>query len=575
MPGGEWLANQHFRQNYVPMAARALAQSFGASYLGTNTAVGLYSHLSGKRKKSGSRFTTPPRKKHGGSKASPARKRNAKRSSSAPPSSKRMFSKKTRTGSRTKARTAYDKNSKTKFAKMKGGRKGATRKGSKKTLRQSRKLKQVVFQRFHICDADSAFKEDVAGGRKLGYLTKTRSLLSRKALDAKSNSIVVFRLDCSERHWDPAKYRAGTQILPSKVEGAYGPPGTGATDSDYFIFEPNLLNNYLVPKLDQSDLSPVPMVKLEIPYTINALPDSSVMPDQIFDPKNYVIPNSLLATIKINMQFSHVMTVPQEITVKLVRYKGEDPIVSGDWTPKVEPFDQANQVIQDSQFQRILCNRTNATNGRYYSTLWQKSIMMRPLKVGQRQQTHRLNKTLNVNLKRSTCRKVIKTDLEQTLGQTVLPTFEVDTNMAMYNQCFLVCSSRIFEPTYVADLSIQPFPAGAPGIQERLPCLATLPDGPPAAFAGNQNFNFSNYAQFSYKGTIGIVHKVRDITRGTQYETSTAISDIRNDLAKLKAKLVTHDHESDSDEDLDIECQPDKKRHCRVTVKDGHTIIGE
>lgn len=195
---------------------------------------------------------------------------------------------------------------------MKRGRRGTlTRKRSKKTVARSRNMKETVHQRFHICDADDSFhvSADSVGGYT-GYMTKTKSLLSSKAIDTKSNSIVCFRLDCSERHWDPAKYRAGTQILPSQVEGAWGPGAdAGPTFKDYFIFEPDAANAALIPKLDQTGLNPTPGTKLKIPYTINALPDSSVVPDHTFWPENYVIPNSLLSKIKINLQFSHVMTL--------------------------------------------------------------------------------------------------------------------------------------------------------------------------------------------------------------------------------------------------------------------------
>ena len=584
MPG--WLANQHFRQEILPRAAKAVAKSAVASYLGTNAAEAIYDRVTGSKRKSTKK--TPPRgtKRPKKTAHSPSKKRTLGIYSLK--ASRALFGKKRKTSSSRAARkSAYSGSSKTKRARMRRGRKGAlTRKASKKTLARSRNMKEVVRQRFHICDADHTFhrSSDSVGGYT-GYMTKTRSLRSRPAKDEKSNSIVVFRIDCSERHFDPAKYRAGTQILPSKVPDVYPavppPAGTGLAGpmpQDYFIFTQNHDNDMLIPMVDQFGLNPQETQKLEIPYTINANPDASVSPDDLFSPATYTIPNSLLSQIKINLQFSHLLTLNQQLTLKLVRYSGPDPIVSGDWSPKVQEYagQTAAQLVvqqaqQDIEAIKRICNRTDATNGRFYSTLWQKSIVMKGLKTGQRLRTHRVNQTLNVNLKRSTCRKVIKTAETTQLGQSVLPTFEVDTNMAMYNQVFLVVSSRLFEESYVADVTVEHGSA----LHEHLPCVSLLPVAPPAGYDPvSSPYKFPTYAQFDFKGTIDVVHKVRNITRGTQYETSSAIGELQTQVAELQAQLGTHAHESD-DDDLDIECRPDKKRHCRVTIKDGHTQIGE
>lgn len=109
---------------------------------------------------------------------------------------------------------------------------------------------------------------------------------------------------------------------------------------------------------------------------------------------------------------------------------------------------------------------------------------------------------------------------------------------------------------------------------ERLPCLTGLPVAPPADYDPVASpYKFPRYAQFDFKGTIDIVHRVRDITRGTQYETSNAIGTLQKEVAVLQAKLGTHDHESDDEEDM--LCKPPLKRFCKISVKDGVTQIGD
>lgn len=508
--------------------------------------------------------STPTRRPRSyGKLASPARKRGA--GGKRRPVARKIF-KKARTGVRPKG--SYQTSNKTKRIRMKVKGKRVSRPGAKKN--KFTKLRQTITQRYHICKPAALHVKDQGF---VGYMTKPELLTSTPAVDALRNSIVVFRIDATERHFNPNKYIVGTQFMPSVgnvIEAEVVP-----VKQDYFIWENDVKNSGLVPK-PGLDFDEFP---LRIPYSISAIPDSALANDVLNE--RYTIPNSILQDIKINMQFTHCLPCMQELTLKLVRNSRPDPVAAGEWTNASEDID--DQLEDDNDIQKILCNRLAETDSKFFSTIWTHTIRMPAIKVGQRRKTHRVNKTISVGYKRSTCRKIIDHTTSKFIGDSVVPTFVIDGALAMYNQVFLVVSSRLIHTNYVAalDVDVTGTQALAKGTHhsEAVPALCKLPLGPltdpDVASTIPTQYKIGRFAEFEYGGTIGVTHKVRDITRGVNFQIASEMSKVKAELASLQGKLSTHEHdESDSDSE-ELLCKPELKRHCKITVKDGKTQIGE
>lgn len=449
-------------------------------------------------------------------------------------------------------RGKFTGNTMTKYDRMRGkkGKRGSIRRKVSKKLKRSNRKKytRTIVQTYYMCPTDRLDQTD-----QLFDILMRAKRVSTEAVDAKHSSIVVFSINNTEAHWDPLKYRIGNQLLNSQVPG--GPKfefhndinnGTTlvANDSIY------TLNNY-----------PETATPANILQSVQVETFPPVVPEEVADvavskyPTTYTIPNSILSGIKITLQIDADRPYPQVFAIKVLRASTPIPVKTGKFASTAA---EAVAVTQE------ICNRAMNTNGKVFTTLWNYRSTLPAVRCGQRPKFLNINKSIKIDLPRSSWRKHSSAADQDTIGTQALPSFEYADD-GFYHQVYIVMQTYPKDDHYMADVhfatatNVIVQPSGdsqyVNNTFEQMPVRKALKFNPiqNPLYPVNNYDEGNGYARFRYGGKITVFHKVKETTRGWDLSVADQISKINSKIENMQFDTLEETKSEDEAEAIDLE----------------------
>lgn len=359
---------------------------------------------------------------------------------------------------------------------------------------QTRRFGESTYQKYYI---GSTPNMNATGD--IGFLDKR---YTNKSVDSKHLTGWVFNVGGTELNWDPTEYKIGNTTIAG-----------GST----------LGNNFYMLNAANTSVDAITHM-----YSINRIPETATPVNNGADhvpTLTYKIPNSILSTIDLNLSFTPISGQDNWLTVKVIRASTNEPIVPSYFTPDSTP---AGQLEGEKQ----IFNDPKNTNGHLFQTLYSTTILLKGLMPNMNSyKTHYIRKKINLNLSRSTCRRTSSATESALLGEMLKPTFEIDSTGAMFNNVFVVATSKCVDDqlvrTAVSTLYTNVAGELTSSASHMYPQLATANDAR------------HGVSQFRYGGTIGIKHYVRDISRGVSSHSSLLLA---STLQKQIDALALHTH---------------------------------
>ncbi|HIA02586.1 MAG TPA: hypothetical protein EYN66_11860 [Myxococcales bacterium] len=472
----------------------------------------------------------------------------------------------------------------TRYARTKG--KKGTKTGRTTTMGFKKKIKRkkitlpkTVVQTYYSC---SNLCLNLHPLQKIGVLTRRDKTYSYASLGTRNASLVVFDVNATEQHWDPAKYQAGTQYIGDHAALPNPPSGQMPDPPVWYVNSAD--GTALAPRPDGLDAA-APVGRSIM--TTNGTPESNQVrstPNNqgVIQSVPWNCPNSILKSISINMTLSACTPFDQILSVKLVRNSTPTPELAGDMLSSVN----MRPLMQE------MCNRQRDTNGQYLQTIWSTTFKIKGLKTGAQPIERKIKKTLNLGYSRSAFRKINSAQHQLLIGSQALPTY-VEEDTGFFNGCYIVISAMMQDEEYVAHVT-RPQAGGIittgtsvpdaanPGTMitnektvdtrtiESIPLRAGAgvfmaplnPDPPfipvpgvPPTVDQNRYKNPPIGAQFRYGGNITVTHKVTAMTRGLDSASIAALSNLQQQIHKLGLKPTV------IEVDDDLEIGPDASIH--------------
>lgn len=395
--------------------------------------------------------------------------------------------------------------------KSKYGKLIVNRKPSKIARANYRKYPEYIKQTFYLCTPNMD-----ASGKVILWQDKryTNSSAAAKYLTG-----LLFNVGCVELNWDPSTNRIGNALLP-------------ANSIENPLFQLNNTNTGL--ESVESMITQYQLPETSTPFntgTLNPL-------------LQYTIPNTLLTGINLNLTLGTASAQTQYLTVKVLRYSAAKPVIPGWFTEAATTPDNLNAIKE-------LMNRHNATNGKKYQTIFQTTIKMNGLAPSTTKYvTHRVKKYIKLDYSRSTSRRVGSATDEGFIGTSALPQFEVDPTGAMFNNVFVIITSSLTDDQYVSKTTTQSSNTGVPPVVTQWIESTTIRDMERAE---------TGFAQFRYGGTIQIIHKAQEASRGL---SSASVATTTNNIVALEQRLLK----------LECSVDPEKEKERVTLVKNNSSL---
>lgn len=414
-------------------------------------------------------------------------------------------------------------------AKTRFGRVVVNRVTGQQKRKQLRRFSESTFQKYYIGSTPN-----MNANGDIGFLDKR---YTNKSIDSKHLTGWVFNVGGCTLNWDPTQYAVGNTTIAG-----------GST----------LGNNFYLINSGNTGVDAITHM-----YSINRIPETATPVNNGADhvpTLTYKVPNSILATIDLNLSFTPISGQDNWLTLKVLRYTGNEPIIPSYFTPDNTPQGQLEGEKQ-------IFNDCKNTNGHLYQTIYSTTILLKGLMPNMNKyKTHYIRKKINCNFSRSTCRRTSSASDQALLGEMLKPTFEIDDTGAMFNNVFIVATSKCVDDQLVRTATSTLYTNVAGELTS-----SNSHEYPQLSAAIDARHGVS---QFRYGGTIGIKSYVRDISRGVSSHSGLILA---NTLQKQINALQEHTHfvkkhgetseplqqsdHSSSDEEPDMVPNPNKKKN--------------
>lgn len=289
-------------------------------------------------------------------------------------------------------------------------------------------------------------------------------------------------------------------------------------------------NNFYLINDDNSDLITQPyMIKQQklpetsTPFNTGELPVTHI----------YRTPNTILASVDLNLSFTPASVQSNLLTVQVVRATAPIPIIPGDLghTETESPFS-----TDKAKF--MLTNSTDKCNGHYLQILYSKTFLLPGVNLNAKQpKSVYLRKKIKMNYLRSTCRRESSAaidDLDYKLAGEWKAQFSIDESGAMFNNVYVKVISKVITKTAKANMQVG---AGddALGTVSRSYTIPTFHN----MDSSTGPFEYTNMknAKFRYGGTIGVKHYCQEISRGFGNSEMTTIANLNNNIIQLQDQV--------------------------------------
>lgn len=353
---------------------------------------------------------------------------------------------------------------------------------NKKRGKQLRKQKR----RFDQSTYTTAFIGSNPNLDEAGNMGKLDERYTFPGVDSQHSTGWIYNVGGTSNYWNPVeKGKIGNQTIL-------------AGDSQ---------NNFYLVNSTNTDLEKLPyMIKQQklpetsTPFNTGQLPVQHV----------YRTPNTILASVDLNLKFSAASVQDNLLTVQVVRATAPSPIIPGDLG-----HEQSESPFSTEKAKFMLTNSTNRCNGHFLQILYTKTFLLKGINLNAKQpQSVYVRKKVKMNYLRSTCRRESSAavdDLDYKLGGEWKAQFATDESGAQFNNVYVKVLAKTVTRTAKANMMV----GAADGALGTVSKAYTVPtfhnmDSSTSPFEYTDMKN----ARFRYGGTIGVKHYCQEISRG-------------------------------------------------------------
>lgn len=429
--------------------------------------------------------------------------------------------------------------------------------------KQRKRYPQKLTQIYSLCSA-SCFEDLTSSndGIPTGTIKNKDDIYSIPSVGFTNSSCVLLNIANTESHWYQGRsasstgpggttvYRTGTQLC-GEASGIPGVPNSGTTvnENDSFLWKTGAANVSLVSQ--QCPMFQTGVAENAIDY-VHQAHAGTLSP-------LFIVPNSTLDYLKINITVFNPQINPQTFNIKVVRANTKESI-------ETATFGDTSSKAQSNL--KIMLNSQKFTNSQQYSTLYSKTFKMHGLRVGQKIKYHKINKALSLKYLRTQYRKKFSAEDMDTFGEQASSTFSYEPGF--FNSVYVILSSTLTDEKYVSNVSVNryvessptPDPATDPMLgQEHIPQLALninsgnspgvsgASAGFPQTTMGGRYLPPPVGAMFGIRGTstVKVIHSVEAIRRSVPLHTSSQLKTLQEQIDELTSQVgaLAADHEED------------------------------
>ncbi len=358
-----------------------------------------------------------------------------------------------------------------------------------------------------------------------GNMGKLDERYTFNSVDSNHSTGWVYNVGGTSNYWNPMeKGKIGNQVIL----------GSDTAHNNFYLI--NAANSDITP-LDYM-IKQQKLPETSTPFNTGELPVQHI----------YRTPNTILASVDLNLKFTAASAQANLVTVQVVRATAPIPIVPGNLG-----HEETESPFSNDRAKFMLTNSINRCNGHYLQILYTKTFLLPGVNLNSRNpKSVYVKKNIKMNYLRSTCRRESSAavdDLDYTLGGEWKATFSIDESGAMFNNVYVKVLSRCVTKTAKCNMMVGDND-GALGTVSKAFTVPTLHNMDSST--GPFEHTTLKNARFRYGGTIGVKHYCQDISRGFGDSTMSAVANLQSQIAALQA--IANGEDPDADTDADSEC---------------------
>lgn len=450
-------------------------------------------------------------------------------------------------------------------------------KRTKQRTAQIKRYPQKLTQIYSLCSA-SCFEDLTASNNSVptGTIKNKDDIYSIPAGGSASagftnSSCVLLNIANTESHWYQGRsasstgpggvtvYRTGTQLC-GQATGIPGVPNTTSTvtENDSFIWKTSANNSAIT--------------SVQSPFFQTGLAENAI--DYVHQSQGslsaplYIVPNSTLDYLKINIGVFNPTINPLTFNIKVIRANTKESVETatfGDNSTKA-----ANNL-------KIMLNSQKFTNPQQYSTLYSKTFNMPALRAGTKLKHFRIDKSLSLKYLRTQYRKKYNAEDMDTFGEQASSTFSYEPGF--FNSVYIILSAVQQDEKYISNVSVNRYdntiadtPAVPPFVngqliqgnllgQEHLPQIALNINsgnspgvdgrsaGLPPTCMGGRYIPEAVGPMFGIRGnsTVKVVHSVEAIRRSVPLITGQLVQTLQDQINDLTSQIGAMQTEYDEE----------------------------
>lgn len=328
------------------------------------------------------------------------------------------------------------------------------------------------------------------------------------------------------------------------VSNYWNPMEKGKIGNQTILATDTAHNNFYLINQDNSDVEHLDyMIKQQklpetsTPFNTGELPVTHI----------YRTPNTILASVDLNLKFTAASVQDNLITIQVVRATAPIPIVPGNLG-----HDETESPFSNDRAKFMLTNSINKCNGHYLQILYTKTFLLKGVNLNAKHPaTKYIRKKVKMNYLRSTCRRESSAaidDLDYKLGGEWKASFSIDESGAMFNNVYVKVLSRAVTKTAKANMQVGEND-GALGTVSKAYTVPTFHNMDSST--GPFEYTSMKNARFRYAGSIGISSYCAEISRSFGNSEMSAISTLNSNIQQLQDQVnelqtLANDHD-DSD----------------------------
>ena len=367
--------------------------------------------------------------------------------------------------------------------------------------RQKRKFSQSTYT--------TAFIGSTPNLDSAGNMGKLDERYTFPSVDSDHSTGWIYNVGGTSQYWNPLeKGKPGNQLIDS-------------ADSQNNFWLVNDANSDII-NIDYM-IKQQKLPETSTPFNTGELPVQHV----------YRTPNTILASVDLNLKFSAASVQDNIVTIQVVRATAPIPIIPGDLG-----HTEAESPFSTDKAKFMLTNSNKLCNGHYLQILYQKTFLLPGVNLNAKQpKSVYVRKKVKMNYLRSTCRRESSAavdDLDYKLGGEWKAQFSIDETGAMFNNVYVKVISKCVTKTAKANMTVGEN-NGALGTVSKAYQVPTFHN----MDSSTSPFEYTNMknSRFRYGGTIGVKHYCQEISRGFGNSDMTAISQLNSNIIQLQDQV--------------------------------------